>query len=48
MFLLQRYILETEPGLVTHLHQGGYVIISDGDNKNVLFGTDRAVCEKYI
>ena len=24
---LLRYILETEPGLVTHLHNGGYVIM---------------------
>jgi len=48
MFLVPPYVLETEPGLVTHLHEGGYVIISDGDNKNVLFGTDKAVHQKYI
>jgi hypothetical protein len=48
MFLLLRYILETVPGLITHLHEGGYVIISDDDNKNVFFGTDKAVYEKYI
>jgi len=48
MFLLPRYILETEPGLVTHLHEGGYVIISDDGNKNVLFGNDKRIYEKYI
>jgi hypothetical protein len=48
MFLLLRYVLETDPGLVTHLHEGGYEIISDDDNKNVLFGIDKAVYEKYI
>jgi hypothetical protein len=35
-------------GLFTHLHEGGYVIMSDNDNKNVLFGIDKAVYEKYI
>ena len=43
MFVLLRYIGEREPGLVTHLHEGGYVIISDGDS-----GIDKAVYEKYI
>jgi len=48
MFLLPRYILETEPRLATHLHKGGYVIMNDDDNKNVLFGNDKAVYVKYI
>jgi hypothetical protein len=47
MFLLPQYVLETEPGLVTHLHEGGYVIISDDDNKNIICGIDKAVYE-YI
>lgn len=47
MFLLSWCILEIEPGVVTHLHQGGYVICGDED-KIVLFGNDRAVYEKYI
>jgi hypothetical protein len=48
MFLLPQYILETEPGLVTHLREVGYVIMSDDDNENVLFGIDKATYEKYI
>jgi hypothetical protein len=48
MFLLLQYVYETEPGFVTHLHKGGYVIISDDDNKNILCGSDKAVYEKYI
>jgi hypothetical protein len=48
MFLLPRYALETEPDLVTLLHEGGYVIISDDYNKNALFGIDKALYEKYI
>jgi hypothetical protein len=48
MFLLPQYILGTQPGLVTHLQQGSYVIVSDDGNKNVLFVIDRAVYEKYI
>jgi hypothetical protein len=48
MFLLPRYVLETEPGFVTHLHEGGYVIMSDDNNKNVLFGIDKAVYKKFI
>jgi hypothetical protein len=39
---------ETKPGLVTHLHEGGYVIMRDDDSKNVLFGIDKVVYEKYI
>jgi hypothetical protein len=48
MFLLPWCILETQRGLVTHLQQGSYVIISDDDNKNVLFVIDKAAYEKYI
>jgi uncharacterized protein YegJ (DUF2314 family) len=47
-FFLPWYILEMQPGLVTHLQQGSYVIISDDDNKDVLFVIDKAVYEKYI
>jgi hypothetical protein len=42
MFLLPCFVLETESGLVTHLHKGGYVIISDDENKNVLVEFDKS------